>query len=67
MLRSAVSALALVFVLGACAPETPQPAAPAELSAEEQAALSEQLNAWFDAKYEEQLQDSPVQLTFLCR
>ena len=67
MLRSAVSALAPVFVLGACAPETPQPAAPAELSVEEQAALSEQLNAWFDAKYEEQLQDSPVQLTFLGR
>lgn len=67
MLRSAVSALALVFVLGACAPDAPQPAAPAPLSAEEQAALSEQLNAWFDAKYEEQLQESPVQLTFLGR
>lgn len=67
MLRSAVSALALAFVLGACAPETPQPAAPVELSAEEKAALSEKLNAWFDAKYEEQLQDSPLQLTFLGR
>ena len=67
MLRSAVSALALAFVLGACAPDTPKPAAPVELSAEEQAALSEKLNAWFDAKYEEQLQESPVQLTFLGR
>ena len=67
MLRSAVSAIALAFVLGACAPETPKPAAPVELSAEEQAALSEKLNAWFDAKYEEQLQESPVQLTFLGR
>lgn len=67
MLRSTVSALALVFVLGACAPDVPQPAAPTELSAEEKAALSEQLNAWFDAKYEEQLLDSPVQLTFLGR
>ena len=69
MMRSAVSALALAFVLGACAPETPQPTAPApvELSAEEQAALSEKLNAWFDAKYEEQLMDSPIQLSFLGR
>ncbi|MFN4183670.1 MAG: DUF885 domain-containing protein [Hyphomonas sp.] len=64
MLRSAVSALALVFVLGACAPETSQPTAPPALSAEEQAALSEQLNAWFDAKYEEQLQFSPIMLSF---
>ncbi|PKP80310.1 MAG: DUF885 domain-containing protein [Alphaproteobacteria bacterium HGW-Alphaproteobacteria-18] len=67
MLRSAVSALALVFVLGACAPDTSQSTAPPALSAEEQAALSEQLNAWFDAKYEEQLQDSPFQLSFLGR
>lgn len=28
---------------------------------------SEQLNAWFEAKYEEQLQFSPIQLTFLGR
>ncbi|MFN4023200.1 MAG: DUF885 domain-containing protein [Hyphomonas sp.] len=66
MLRSAVSALALVFVLGACAPDTP-PREPPALSAEEQAALSERLNAWFDEKFEEQLQFSPVQLTFLGR
>ena len=59
MLRSAVSAFALVFVLAACAA--------AQLSAEEQAALSERLNAWFDEKYEEQLQLSPIRLTFLGR
>ncbi|MBY9066338.1 DUF885 domain-containing protein [Hyphomonas sp. WL0036] len=67
MLRSAVSALALAFVLGACAPDTPKQAPLAELTTEEQAALSESLNAWFDAKYEEQLQESPFQLTFLGR
>ncbi len=67
MLRSAVSAFALVFVLAACAPDAPTTPPAAQLSAEEQAALSERLNAWFDEKYEEQLQLSPIQLTFLGR
>lgn len=67
MLRNAVSALALVFVLGACAPDAPTTPPPAALSAEEQAALSERLNTWFNEKYEEQLQFSPIQLTFLGR
>ncbi|MBK8197440.1 MAG: DUF885 domain-containing protein [Acidobacteria bacterium] len=64
MIRSAVSALALVFVLGACAPK---PAAEPAMSAEALAEQSTKLNAWFDEKYEEQLQFSPIQLTFLGR
>ncbi|MBA3068740.1 MAG: DUF885 domain-containing protein [Hyphomonas sp.] len=66
MFRTAVSALALMFVVGACAPNpaTDPADTAAALSPEE---LSTKLNAWFDAKYEEQLQFSPVQLTFLGR
>ncbi|MFN7056439.1 DUF885 domain-containing protein [Hyphomonas sp.] len=66
MMRATFSALALIFAVTACAPDT-GPAPPVALSAEEQAALSERLNAWFDEKYEEQLLRSPIQLTFLGR
>ena len=64
MLRSAASALALVFVLGACAPETPQPAAPAEMTAEEQAAISEQYAGmpFEDWKRAHQREATPEQL-----
>ena len=37
------------------------------MTAEEMAANGERLNAWFDAKYEEELQFSPIGLTFLGR
>jgi uncharacterized protein (DUF885 family) len=65
MMRATFSALALIFAVTACAPDAPS--APLTLSAQEQAALSERLNAWFDEKYEEQLLRSPIQLTFLGR
>ena len=64
MMRRSFTALALVLALGACAPNPAPIAEATPISAEEQAALSERLNAWFDEKYEEQLQFSPIQLTF---
>lgn len=64
MMRRSFTALALVLALGACAPNPAPVTEATPISAEEQAALSERLNAWFDAKYEEQLQFSPIQLTF---
>lgn len=80
MTRTAVSALALTLALGACAHLQPPPAAtetvveteivaaPAELTAEQKAEISKELNDWFDAGYEEYLQKfSPMQLTFLGR
>jgi len=71
-MRSSVSIIALALVLSACASKpvpaesrdaTPVAVAPAETQSE----MSARLNAWFDAKYEEQLQFSPMQLTFLGR
>ena len=67
MMRHSFTALALVLALGACAPNPAPAPEPTPISAEEQAALSERLNAWFDAKYEEEVQFSPIQLTFLGR
>lgn len=80
MMRTTVSALALTLALGACSHLQPPPAAtetvvetetvtaPAELTAEQKAEISKELNAWFDASYEEYLQKfSPMQLTFLGR
>lgn len=46
----------------AAAPAAPVAAAP---TAEEIAAESDRLNKWFDAKFEEQLDFSPIQRTFL--
>ncbi len=66
MLRSAISVLALTLALGACAPNPVSAPLNAEAT-ETPEALSARLNAWFDAKYEEQLQFSPIQLSFLGR
>ena len=65
-------ALALPLGLAACskpAGETSTPAATAAAAptAEQVKAETERLNAWFEQKYEEQLQFSPIQLTFLGR
>lgn len=60
MIRSAVSALALALALSACAPSTQTAAVDPAVVAEQSA----KLNEWFDAKYEEQMQFSPVMLTF---
>lgn len=76
MIKHTASAIALSLALAACGPasapaETDAPAATTQaapaVTAEEMAANGERLNAWFDEKYEEQLQFSPVQLSFLGR
>jgi len=67
MFRTAVSALALIATLAACTPNPTTEALNKPSPAEKAAAVSAQLNAWFDAKYEEQLQLSPIQMTFLGR
>jgi len=63
-------AIALALGLAACsrpASETNTGASAAAATAQEQEKESERLNAWFETKYEEQLQFSPTQLTFLGR
>ncbi|MFN4226285.1 MAG: DUF885 domain-containing protein [Hyphomonas sp.] len=60
MIRSAVSALAFALALSACAPSTRTAAVDPAVVAEQSA----KLNEWFNAKYEEQLQFSPIMLTF---
>ncbi|WP_375208547.1 DUF885 family protein [Hyphomonas jannaschiana] len=70
MIKPAVSALALAFALAACGQPADKPAAPeaaTELTADQKAEISKQLNEWFDAKYEEALQESPIMMTFLGR
>jgi hypothetical protein len=67
MFRTAVSALALIAALGACAPNPNTAPLNKQAAAESQEAISARLNAWFDTRYEEQLQFSPIQLTFLGR
>lgn len=64
-------ALALPLAMSACSRDagTPAPAS-GQAAAPDAAAIqaeSARLNAWFDAKYEEQLKFSPIQLTFLGR
>ncbi|WP_454830632.1 DUF885 domain-containing protein [Pseudoxanthomonas wuyuanensis] len=62
-----VSALALALTLSACdrTPTSDTGAAPAvAVSQADIAAETERLNQWFEKKYEEQLQFSPLQLTF---
>lgn len=56
---ASIVALAVAITLGACAPAAQAPVELPDQSAE--------LNAWFDVKYEESLQFSPVQLSFLGR
>ena len=68
MIKQTATAIALALALTACGQSTPA-TAPEQptVSAEEMAANGERLNAWFDAKYEEELQFSPIGLTFLGR
>lgn len=75
-MRTSLTALATIFALAACdpvrvpSPSTSEPApteAPATPTAEEIAAETERLNAWFEEKFEAELLESPIQLTFLGR
>ena len=65
-------ALALLLPLGlaACdraATDSPATGATATATAEEREAETARLNAWFEEQFEEQLQQSPIRLTFLGR
>ncbi len=58
-MRVLFTAAVSLFALAACGPT-----APAAPTAEEVAKTSAELTAWFDAEYEEELQMSPIGLTF---
>ena len=73
-----LTALATLFVLASCdgmrtpeasqsAVETGRAGVAAAPSAEDIAAETERLNAWFEEKYEAEVLESPIQLTFLGR
>ena len=75
-MRQSLLALSIAALLAGCNPASqapeqttsqpaaPQAAAPAVVAEQNE---TERLNKWFEAKYEEQLQMSPLQLTFLGR
>ncbi len=75
-MRRILTTIPFVLALAACgqpdadreAAATAESAAPVETAAAEAAQTeSERLNAWFEAKYEELLQFSPLQLAFIGR
>jgi uncharacterized protein (DUF885 family) len=75
-MRTTFTALAAILALGACdivrvpgsSATDPAPAdQPVAPTAEEIAAETERLNAWFEEKFEAELLESPIQLTFLGR
>ena len=75
-MRYSMTAFVLLLVLAACGQPAEQATEPASDSqagqggdsvAQEAQNESQRLNSWFDAKYEELLQLSPIQLTFLGR
>ncbi|MEL6934735.1 MAG: DUF885 domain-containing protein, partial [Pseudomonadota bacterium] len=73
-MRKSLTALATIFALAACdqiavpgSSETSTVEATAEPTAEEIAAETERLNAWFEETYEAEVLESPIQLTFLGR
>lgn len=67
-MRKTLIVCAIALALAACdrsaAPEAGRSAAPATASAADITAETARLNQWFDKEYEEQLQFSPIQLTF---
>ena len=66
-MRKTLIVCALALALSACdrAPTTDTGAVPAVTASQEEiAAETERLNQWFEVKYEQQLQFSPLQLTF---
>ena len=76
-MRTTFTALATVLALAACGQtsntsptveaETPPVEAAAQPTAEEIAAETDRLNAWFEDKFEAEVLESPIQLTFLGR
>jgi len=75
-MRKPMTAFVLLLALAACgqpAEQATEPASEIEAGqagdsvAQEAQSESQRINSWFDAKYEELLQLSPIQLTFLGR
>ena len=68
-MKYSVVALALAGLLVGCGqPAEPQSAGSAnseQSTTQQQQSESERLNAWFEEKYQQQLQQSPMQMTFL--
>lgn len=64
-IRKLTIALLAGAALAGCGEKGHAPAEATAASAEDIAAESARLNAWFDAKYEEQLDFSPIRRTFL--
>lgn len=62
-------AMAVAGVLAGCnpAPDTSSTSPVNTVAEQPQQSETERLNQWFEAKYEEQLQQSPLQMTFLGR
>ena len=76
MTRTALTTALAALLASACASQPPAPpaappvpaaATPAAPTAEQIAAETARLNAWFEARYEEELAFSPIMLTFLGR
>ncbi|MBZ9610883.1 DUF885 domain-containing protein [Rheinheimera maricola] len=69
-MRKSLTALAVAGLIAGCGP-TSQPTSQTTTTATavvaEQQSETERLNQWFEAKYEQQLQQSPLQMTFLGR
>ncbi|BFM11236.1 DUF885 domain-containing protein [Simiduia litorea] len=65
-----LSALAATLLLGACEPNTSTPSTPSKAeatAAETTQSESQKLEQWLNARYEEQLQFSPMSLSYLGR
>ncbi|MEQ3746282.1 MAG: DUF885 domain-containing protein [Henriciella sp.] len=70
-MRITLTVIAAVLALAACGPATnggdTTPATKPAVTAEVTQAETARLNEWFETKYEEELQFSPIQMTFLGR
>jgi uncharacterized protein (DUF885 family) len=70
-MRISLTAIAAVLALAACGPATNSgdttPGTKPAVTAEVAQAETARLNEWFETKYEEELQFSPIQMTFLGR
>jgi uncharacterized protein (DUF885 family) len=68
-MHKSLLALAVAAIFAGCspAPESSTPIAANVVAEQSQQSETERLNQWFEVKFEQQLQQSPLQLTFLGR
>lgn len=70
-MHKSVIALAVAGILAGCGPapqnNMPTSSTPEAVAEQKQQSETERLNQWFEVKYEQQLQQSPLQMTFLGR